>query len=68
VHGQNLAQRNITAAARIMAYLGGAGAHACESGRAQPRHDAKRPTYTKARNPDGEKESRVPQGPLERTR
>jgi hypothetical protein len=52
MHGHNLAQRNTNAVVRNMAYLGGAGAHACESGKTERRPDAKRPTYTKARNPD----------------
>jgi hypothetical protein len=52
VYDQNRAQRNTNVVVRSMAYLGGAGAHACESGRTEQRPSAKWPTYTKARNPD----------------
>jgi hypothetical protein len=52
VQGPNLAQRNTNVVVRSMACLGGAGAYACESGKIERKPDAKRPTYTQARNPD----------------
>jgi hypothetical protein len=49
---KKMAQRNTNAVVRNTACLGAAGAHACESGKAERRHGAKRATFNKARNPD----------------
>jgi hypothetical protein len=43
---------SINVVARSMAYLGGAGAHACELDRTEQRPGAERQTYAEARNPD----------------